>query len=620
MTAIASHSASNLPILLSSCVLLFPFLACLADSSLALPNQPETAVDLANDSKPNILFIAVDDLRPTIGCYGDALAVTPNIDKLSSQGVQFNRAYCQVAVCNPSRASLMTGLRPDTLGVWTLPIHFREAKPDAVTLPQWLRKYGYTAVSHGKIYHNPTPDPQSWSEPIRKRPKLPYAYPDGTRDLVRDEMAKLPKDDWRKNNLRALASAAPDLPDNQLLDGAQTDMCIEDLRRLAKADKPFFLAMGFIRPHLSFVAPKKYWDLYDAKQLPSLSGQQRPNGAPEYALHNNSEFSHYVDLIDMPRPWDEGELSAEASQKLVHGYHACVSYIDAQIGRLLAALEEEGIANNTIVMLWSDHGYKLGEYRGWGKMTNYEIDTRVPLIISVPGTSKTKGQATNSVVELLDIYPTICELAGIDLPDFVEGKSLVPLLDDTTAQVHAAAVSQYYRRHKGAEYMGYTLRTENYRYVEWRDFSTGEITAKELYKHSASELDNVPSLVESQNIADTVQPELLTELSNLLQATHPPKRLSLIPAVHTNPSGSARLPLRCTLRNDYGSNITVYNIKPSGARAKGHELEPGESIAYNARIGGVFVIESNDGKLHEIHSPSWPETTINIGKRSPTPE
>ena len=168
--------------------------------------------------------------------------------------------------------------------------------------------------------------------------------------------------------------------------------------------------------------------------------------------------------------------------------------------------------------------------------------------------------------------------------------------------------------------MGYTLRTENYRYVEWRDFSTGEITAEELYKHSASELDNVPSLVESQNIADTVQPELLTELSNLLQATHPPKRLSLIPAVHTNPSGSARLPLRCTLRNEYGSNITVYNIKPSGARAKGHELEPGESIAYNARIGGVFVIESNDGKLHEIHSPSWPETTINIGKRSPTPE
>jgi len=230
----------------------FVFLACLIIQATCQGND-----------RPNILFIAVDDLRPSMGSYGDTAAVTPHMDRLASRSLQFNRAYCQVAVCNPSRASLMTGMRPDKLGVWTLPIHFREAKPDAVTLPQWFRKFGYTAVSHGKIYHNPTPDPQSWSEPIRKRPPLPYVYPKGTREIVKDAKEQLPKKDWRKKSLRPPSTAAPDLADDKLRDGAQTSMAIEDLRRLGKQDQPFFLAMGYIRPHLAFVAPKKYWDMHD---------------------------------------------------------------------------------------------------------------------------------------------------------------------------------------------------------------------------------------------------------------------------------------------------------------------------------------------------------------------
>lgn len=564
------------------------------------------------EAKPNILFIAVDDLRPNLGCYGDELVISPNIDRLAERGVQFNRAYCQVAVCNPSRASLMTGLRPDTLGVWTLPIHFREAKPDAVTLPQWLRKAGYAAVSHGKIYHNPTPDPQSWSEPIRERPKLPYFYPDGTKELVREKMEALPEKDWRKNNLRGPASAAPDLPDSELLDGARTDMCIEDLRRLAKGEKPFFLAMGYVRPHLSFVAPKKYWDLYDAENLPVPKNELSPIGAPEFGLHNNSEFSHYVNLIDMPKPWSDEELAEDEARELVHGYYACVSYVDAQIGRLLHALEEEGLADNTIVVLWSDHGYKLGEYRGWGKMTNYEIDTRVPFIISVPGMKETAGKSTEALTELLDIFPTLCELTGIETPDFTEGKSLVPVLEDVDEQVRDGAVSQYFRRHDGEEYMGYALRTDEYRYVEWREFETGDTKAQELYDHRGERTSSLGRR-ESENLADAVESGLLEELSQQLQTTHPPRKLTLTPAVHTNPSGGIRLPIRCTLKNEYVGEVTVYNIKPTGARAPGRKLEPGQSIAYKARIGGVFVVESKDGKLHEIHSPSWPEKTILIG-------
>ena len=376
----------------------------------------------ADDVRPNILFIAVDDLRPAIGSYGDPFAVTPHMDKLAQRSLQFNRAYCQVAVCNPSRASLMTGMRPDKLGVWTLPIHFREAKPDVVTMPQWFRKFGYTAVSHGKIYHNPFPDPQSWSEPIRKLPELPSPYPEGTAEMVDAAKEQLPKKDWRKKNLRRPSTAAPELADAELGDGAQTDMAIEDLKRLGKQDQPFFLAMGYIRPHLAFVAPKKYWDMHDPAALPILPEQQVNPDTPSYALHNNSELSHYVDLIDIPKPRDGRTLSPEKAKQLVHGYYACVSYVDAQIGRLLAALEEEGLANNTIVILWSDHGWKLGEYRSWGKMTNYEIDARVPLMISAPGMKTeslpTAGKQTDQLVELLDLFPTLCDLAKIDTSRF----------------------------------------------------------------------------------------------------------------------------------------------------------------------------------------------------------
>ncbi|WDQ14924.1 sulfatase [Rhodopirellula sp. P2] len=566
-------------------------------------------VSSGDEDRPNVLFIAVDDLRPSIGCYGDPHAITPHMDRLATQGVQFNRAYCQVAVCNPSRASLMTGLRPDKLGVWTLPIHFREAMPDAVTLPQWFRKFGYTAVSHGKIYHNPTPDPPSWSEPIRDLPRLPPFYPDGTRARIQKAQEALPERDWRKNNLRGPSTASPDLPDDQVLDGARTNMAIEDLRRLGQSKEPFFLAMGYIRPHLAWVAPKKYWDMHDPAKLPVLTDQHVPKNSPAYAMHNNSELTHYVDLMDLPKPWDDRVVEPENARHLMHAYYACVSYIDAQIGRLLNALEEEGLADKTIVVLWSDHGWKLGEHRGWGKMTNYEIDARVPLLIAGPGV-ECAGQQTDQLAELLDLYPTLCELAGIEVPKFVDGASLVPILRNVDAKVHDGAVNQYYRRHEGQQYMGYSIRTNDYRLVEWRDFSTGEVTARELYDHRTDDS-------ETESIIDSAEPSVIDELTALLLATHPRKGLVMTPSIHAQwkPDGSKG---KLTFENATDTLVRVLPITSAGRRGKAKRVQPGGKITLNARIGSVYVLESHDGTIQQIQSLSKPTETVVIQRDVPS--
>ena len=551
--------------------------------------------------RPNVLFIAVDDLRPSIGCYGDTRAITPNIDRLAERGVLFNRAYCQVAVCNPSRASLMTGLRPDKLGVWTLPIHFREAMPDAVTLPQWFRTFGYTAVSHGKIFHNPTPDPQSWSEPIRPSPRLTYPYPPGTKQQIAQTQADLPKNDWRKNNLRGPSTAAPDVDDNLLVDGARTEMAVADIKRLGKSNQPFFLAMGYIRPHLAWIAPKKYWDMHDPSQLPvMIDGKVTPD-TPPYALSNSYEMTHYVDLIDFPEPWDDRRVDESVARNLMHAYYACVSYVDAQIGRLLDAIDAEGLTENTIIVLWSDHGWKLGEFNGWGKMTNYEIDARVPLIIASPDL-ETAGQQTDRLAELLDLFPTLCELVGIKTPDFVDGESLLPSLTHPSQPNDDAAFSQYYRRYKDGEYIGYAMRTNDYRFVEWREFGSGSVTARELYDHRSDAKESV-------NLATTAPEELIGKLTSRLLESHPRRRLTMTPAIHSNPNRN-RHKVDIVFANEHDSEVRVYPITPAGRRGQFRKLSPGQTLKIPGRIGGVYVVESQDGTLHQIHSPSFPSRTI----------
>lgn len=577
------------------CCLAFSNSSCFAEEEAKTKTQ-----------KPNILFLAIDDLRPTLGSYGDANAITPNLDKIAAQGLQFDRAYCQVAVCNPCRASLMTGLRPDNLGVWTLPIHFREAKPDAVTLPQWFRQFGYTAVGHGKIFHNPTPDPQSWSEPVHARPSLPYQYPKGTKKKISEADEALPDNDWRKKKLRGPATASPELADNKMLDGFRTDAAIADLRRLGKEKEPFFLAMGYVRPHLAWIAPKKYWDLHDPKKFPVLHEQRINPNTPPYAMFGNSEMRHYLDLMNFPDPEDEERPSEEQVRHLLHAYYACVSYVDAQIGRVLAALEEEGLADNTIVVVWSDHGWKLGEYGAWGKRTNYEIDTRVPMMVSVPG-MKNAGKRTSQVVELLDLYPTLCDLAGIDTPDFIDGKSLQPVINDIDKAIHEGAVSQYYRKHAGDEFMGYAIRTPTHRFVEWRNFKNGEVTATELYDHS-KDAD------EHENIVESASTALVEQLTEQLLKTHPRKRLIMTPAIHTNPA-PGRLKVGITFLNETESTAMVNFIRKDGRRAWKFKaikrIKPGEELTIeSARVGSVYSVESEDGKIQEYHSPCYPPRKI----------
>jgi uncharacterized repeat protein (TIGR03987 family) len=449
--------------------------------------------------RPNVLFIAVDDLRPELGVYGNRYVRSPSIDRLAASGVTFLQAHVQQAVCNPSRASVMTGLRPDSLRVWDLQTDFRNTVPDAVTLPQHFMRHGYHTAAIGKIYHNVIPDSVSWSEPklhVDGYPFDPDAVYRDPRNVALQEARKAEIirsgqedryiDRYGLWYLKAAATEAVDGPDDLYYDGAQTDLAIEKLRALVSNEQPFFFAVGFYRPHLPFNAPQRYWDLYDPDSIPPAAVSRVPEGAPVMAINNMRELRGYTDFRDVPHPLDGGVPGADA-RRLKHGYYASVSYIDAQVGRLLDALDQLGIAEHTIVVLWGDHGWKLGEHGSWAKMTNYETDTRAPLIVRAPsGTGA--GSRVSALVEMVDLYPTLAELAGLPVPEFLQGTSLVPLMADSEKPWKTAVFSQFLREGiwiapDGIEYMGYAVRTERYRYVRWVRWETGETVAYELYDH-----------------------------------------------------------------------------------------------------------------------------------------
>ncbi len=446
---------------------------------------------------PNVLFIAVDDLRPALGVYGDRFVKTPNIDRLARSGVTFLQAHAQQAVCNPSRASLMTGLRPDSLRVWDLETDFRSTVPDVVTLPQHFMNNGYHAVSIGKIYHNLIPDSLSWSEPEIHVPGFPYD-PDAVyhhRDNLAIQEARkaaiIEAGDQAKHidryglwYLKANATESVDLPDSVYYDGAQTNMAVRKLGELAAKNQPFFFGVGYYRPHLPFNAPQKYWDLYQRDSIPLATNRFVPKDGPEMAIDNMRELRGYADFPEVPHPFKGGVSEADA-RRLKHGYYASVSYIDAQIGRLLDQLDSLGLAQNTIVVLWGDHGYKLGEHNSWAKMTNYQIDTHAPLIIRAPGTIPPNLQLSQ-MVEFVDIYPTLTELAGLPLPRHLQGVSALPLVKNPARPWKPAIFSQFLRSGiwvapDGIPYMGYSMRTDRYHYVTWVNWDTKAVAATELY-------------------------------------------------------------------------------------------------------------------------------------------
>jgi arylsulfatase A-like enzyme len=460
---------------------------------------PALSAEIASESeRPNVLFIAVDDLRPELGCYGVKEIISPNIDALADRGVTFSRAYCQQAVCNPSRVSLLTGLRPDSAKVWDLVTEFRDTVPDAVTLPEHFKHNGYYAVGMGKIFHNPFPDPQSWTIPEQPKPAGHRLYSAEIVQRLQQARAKARRAGMSKQQIghrvRGPATDCEDVPDNQRYDGALCDLALEHLRQADSQEKPFFLAVGFILPHLPWTPPKSYWDLYDPAEIPPAANGFLPKGMPPVAFGDRSQGGMYelmdcMDFKDAPSPFD-GSLTEAQQRRLKHGYYASVSFIDAQVGRLLEELDRLELTDNTIVVLWGDHGWKLGEHNGWCKQTNYEIDTRSPLLIAAPG-ANANGERCDALVEFVDIYPTLCELAGLPVPSKLEGVSLASLLEDATGTVKTAALSQFPRRHAGVQYMGYTMRTDRYRYVEWLRLDTAELTDVELYDEQADPHENV---------------------------------------------------------------------------------------------------------------------------------
>jgi iduronate 2-sulfatase len=427
-------------------------------------------------AKLNLLFIAVDDLRPALACAGDPYAKTPNIDRLATKGTVFTRTYCQQAVCSPSRSSLMTGRRPDTTKVYDLVTHFRKALPNVATIPQHFQASGYYTHAVGKIFHGGYEDKPSWSVPWEGSKGKLFGPVGMKRFQDLKEIAKSNNEDPGK--VRGLPTEAPNVQDEELQDGwsaSRADQILEG--RKGKAE-PFFLAVGFLKPHLPFVAPKKYWDLYDPAKLPMPETTTPPSDAPKFAPQFGGELRQYDGI---PK---SGLLSPEKTRELVHGYYAAVSYMDAQVGRLLDSLKKHGFDQNTAIILWGDHGWHLGDHGIWCKHTNYEKATRAAMVMSLPG-QKVQGEKCSALLEFVDIYPTLAEVCGLPKPEGVEGYSFASLLDDPKKTWKKAAMSQY-PRNAGkdvGQLMGYAVRTDRYRYVEWKKDATGEVVARELYDH-----------------------------------------------------------------------------------------------------------------------------------------
>jgi arylsulfatase A-like enzyme len=457
----------------------------------------------AQEPKYNVLFIAVDDLRPQLGCYGQTQAISPNIDRLASRGVLFERAYCQQALCAPSRISLLSGLRPESTGVYDLNTRLSQALPNHTSLPKYFKRNGYQTISLGKIYHHRNDDPGAWSKaPIfAKRKGLGYITEAGRRSVIEN----------RKINPRAGARGAPtemaDAPDNAYSDGRLTGYAIEEMNRLR--EKPFFLCAGYRKPHLPFIAPKKYWDMYNPGELQLADNPFPPRGVTPFTMRQFGELRGYYGI-----PQGEKPVPDRLARHLIHGYYACASFIDAQVGRLMAELTRLRLADKTIIVLWGDHGWKLGEHGGWCKHTNFELDTRAPLIVSVPG-MKAAGQRCQALVEFVDIYPTLCRLCGLKLPDQpLEGCSFAPLLDNPGRKWKKAAFSQYPRGNLddiNTITMGTSMRTDRYRYTEWKKLKTGKILASELYDHDIDPQENV------NLAADPRYAEILKELEIMMK-------------------------------------------------------------------------------------------------------
>ena len=438
--------------------------------------QPEDATPAENTQRPNILLISIDDLRPDLGSYGHPIAKTPSLDSFAQSGLLFEQAYTQQAICGPSRASLMTGLRPATTGIKRLEQTVSSTVPKVVTLNKIFKKNGYETISIGKIYHDVNDDSDGWS-------KAPYDVSYAVRRAR--EQAGMPRPAYESWNSKEL------LPDAKNVNHA-----LDELERLSQQHNPFFLAVGLHSPHLPFRAPKNDWDKYDPQQIPAPPTTEQQGDAPAWAVVA-WEIWRYDNLPPKPGP-----MPLLEGNKLRHGYLAAVSFADGLVGKILNKVSNLGLDDNTIVVIWSDHGFKLGDHGGWAKHSTVELDIHIPMMIRVPG-MKASGARTAALVETVDIYPTLIDLAGLSEPHVLEGTSMRPLLNKPQQIWKQAVFAQYPRYVKKQPLMGETVRTQRYRYTAWVGELSGQIVAQELYDHATDP-------IESRNVANNADylPEL----------------------------------------------------------------------------------------------------------------
>ena len=462
--------------------------------------------------RPNILFIAIDDLKPTIGVYGDTYAQTPHLDNLGTTATVFLNNHCQQAICGPSRASIMTGQRPDHTQVWDLKTRMRDVKPTILTLPQYFKQQGYFTTGIGKIFDPRCVDKQSdassWSEPFTKAYKLKYPKEYGApvfgyyqnasiKKEIASRMEKAKKKGIRNAKAYVMQQYKPPFeksaaPDTAYADGAIATAAIEKLKSLSQnSKKPFFLAVGFKRPHLPFVAPQRYWDLYDPNKITLAPYQKKSKNGPDIAYHKSGETRSYKDPNITYKTGADGllKIAPNVQRDLIHGYYACTSFIDAQIGRILEKLKKENLDKNTIIVVWGDHGWHLGDHSLWNKHSNFEQATRSPLLIYNPfNPSAAKVKAPS---EFVDVFPTLCAMSQLPIPKQLDGMDLTPLMEGTQSNIKDVAVSQW---SKGKN-TGYSFRDTNYRYTCWlkaNKKSTDGIRARDIWVEELYDYVNDP--------------------------------------------------------------------------------------------------------------------------------
>lgn len=460
-----------------SIYLLFAFFAIITSC-----NNKENTSD--ESRPPNILFIAVDDLRPEINVCDANHIQSPSIDRLAAEGLTFNRTYCNIPVCGASRASILSGVRPGVHRFLGYSTYQQEDYPGVLSLPMHFKNNGYTTISNGKVYHHRNDDKEAWNEIWRPKPHY------SPTDYVLEKNVELDN----QQEVRGYPYENAEVHDTLYRDGRIAKKSVDDLKKLKENGEPFFLAVGFMKPHLPFNAPEKYWDLYNREDISLPANYIQPESTPRRAFHNFGELRHYYSVPE------KGPVSKVMAKQLIHGYYACVSYTDAQIGKLLDTLDELELADNTVVILWGDHGWNLGDHKLWCKHCNFESSLHVPMIVKAPG--KIKGKKSDAITEFIDVYPSLCELAGLPIPEHVDGESFVPVMEGEEKQKDYA-ISKFHN--------GVTLIKGELFYTEFID-EEGSRQTHMLFDHSSDPLE-LNNLAEKPEYRETVD-----ELSNFLRA------------------------------------------------------------------------------------------------------